>query len=239
MGRWGMKSVVTLVALLAMGCSASAPAAPSATPSSAADVSPTPYSATPTPTAPSSPSSQPTTANPTATSEPLLVPGSIDALAAEAGLPATIAGHPIQFGSADPIPDYWVTTGIAQTVGLGKGVVYLFVTASDSTDPANALGTVSVMAVGYRRAQATALLDAFVAQAKTSPKSACPKCAFTRATVAGKPIVVEAGMPPLRQQNGEAAYPGDRQYAYAHGDILYLFVAANETVMTEVVSALP
>jgi hypothetical protein len=196
--------------------------------------------AAPTPAVSSLQSPTPSAATgPSATPNPFLVPGHIGTLVAAAGLPTAVAGHVLHFSAPYSIPDYWLTTGIAEALGLRKSDVYLMVEAYDGPDSLNALGTLSVTAIGYRGAQPAALLDAFVTEAKRSPQSLCPKCAFTHATIAGKRIVIEAGMPPRRQPNGKPAFPGQRQYAYAHGDILYGFVAANAVVVAEVLGALP
>jgi hypothetical protein len=57
--------------------------------------------------------------------------------------------------------------------------------------------------------------------------------------VAGKRIVIEDGMPTTRQPDGKLAWPGGRQYAYAHGDVLYLMRATTPAVLAEVLAALP
>lgn len=223
------------IMLTVAGCTGNAaPSTPGSPPAS------TEVSAAPSLAAAPSPSPTPSTIpSPAASLNPFLVPGYLDSLAAEAGLPTRVAGQALKFFGADPIPDGWPTTGVAMALGLTKSDVYLWVDAADSSDPVNALGTMHVVAIGFHGARAAALLDAFVAEAKTSPQSLCPKCVFTRKTIAGKIIVVEAGMPATRQPNGKAAFPGGRQYAYAHGNILYVIAAANASVLADLVSSLP
>lgn len=163
---------------------------------------------------------------------------------AASGLPKTVAGNVLNVsfffdGSVGSLPDTWLITGVVKALGLTKNDVYLFVDAGDSTDPSISLRTMHVVAIGYRGAQPAALLAAFVTAAKSSPQSLCPTCAFTRATIAGKSVVIEDGMPPLRQSDGTAAFPGGRQYAYAHGDVLYGITATTPAVVAEVLGTLP
>jgi hypothetical protein len=82
-------------------------------------------------------------------------------------------------------------------------------------------------------------MTAFVTAAASSPTSLCPKCRFMWTTIAGKRVVIEDGMSPLRQSDGTAACPGGRHHAYAHGDVLYGITATSPTVVAEVRSALP
>ena len=190
-----------------------------------------PASASPTP------SSSPTSLL-TPTPSPAATPDIYAAQLAASGLPTTIAGHVVTFSYSVGLPTTWVITGVVKVLGLTINDVYLAVDAGDSTDPLN-LRTFSIVAYGYHGAQAAALLDAFVTAAKSSPTSVCPKCAFIRTTVAGKRIVIEDGMPTTRQPDGKLAWPGGRQYAYAHGDVLYGIRATTPAILAEVLAALP
>jgi len=178
-----------------------------------------------------------------ATSAPSSTADIFAAQLAASGLPNDIAGNVLHVGflftgSVVSLPDTWLISGVVKALGLTKDDVYLFVNADDSPDPLN-LRTMSISAIGYRGATPAALLDAFVTAAKSSPTSLCPKCAFKAATIADKHVVIEDGMPPVRQPDGKSAYPGGRQYAYAQGDVLYVFRAMSDDVVAEVLSALP
>jgi hypothetical protein len=178
---------------------------------------------------------------PTATAASL--PNPYAAQLAASGLPENVGGKVLQVGfsfdgSVGSLPDTWLITGVAKALGLTKNDVYLFVNAGDSADPSN-METMAIVAIGYRGAKPAAVLDAFITAATSSPTSLCPKCAFIRTTIAGKSVVIEDGMPPVLQPDGKGAYPGGRQYAYAHGDVLYGIRATSDTVVADVLSALP
>jgi hypothetical protein len=181
--------------------------------------------------------------SPAPTPDPSSTPDIYAAQLAASGLPKTVAGNVLHVfstfsGSAGSLPNTWLITGVVKALGLTTNAVYLFVDAHDSTDPLN-MRTMNIVAIAYRGAQPAALLTAFVTAAKSSSTSACPKCAFIRTTMAGKSIVIEDGMPTLRQADGKLAFPGGRQYVYAQGEVLYVFSATTPAIVAEMLGALP
>lgn len=149
-----------------------------------------------------------------------------------------MAGQTLYLSISDPAPDVWFTTGVAQVLGLDRRAVISFVNANDTQDPST-WNLATIFAIEFRDARTSEILPAFVKVAQTSPASLGRGYAVLDQTIAGKQIVIEDGMPTTTRADGLPVFPDHRQYAYAHGQTLYLFAAASEDIVAQLLAALP